>query len=321
MWMITRYNANHTCASTSISNDHAKLDSDMIVGMVGNLIANEADIPISLVVEEGTTLHSVVQEGMEGEAKGHSRVYGSWEASYDKLRGGWGCSTIAMPRTIVPFQTIDMQGDDSAVQFQRLFEEFKPCIDAWWHLKPMLQVDGAFLGRLKLHGPGSCGGSKRTLLELVVAQINAGHMFCEELQKSISKKLQTATTYEIKLENFEKGEFEFQQLHFPCIHALAAYEDITHDFGIYVDPIYRLDNMLVAYSQQFHPIRGEAYWPYIPGRIMKPNLVALRPPGRPQSSRICNETDWKELGNKPKCSLCSSEEHTKKKFSRQPMRP
>ncbi|KAF7841268.1 uncharacterized protein G2W53_003566 [Senna tora] len=53
----------------------------------------------------------------------------------------------AMPGTEVSFQTVDMPGDDNVVQFKRMFWAFKPCIDAWWQLKPMLQVDGTFLLR------------------------------------------------------------------------------------------------------------------------------------------------------------------------------
>ncbi|KAF7801702.1 hypothetical protein G2W53_040813 [Senna tora] len=64
--------------------------------------------------EEGTTLHRVVQECMAGQAEGRT------------------------PDRRMP-------GDDSLVQFKRLFLAFKPYIDARWQLKPMLQVDGTFL--------------------------------------------------------------------------------------------------------------------------------------------------------------------------------
>ncbi|KAF7842208.1 uncharacterized protein G2W53_004506 [Senna tora] len=50
----------------------------------------------------------------------------------------------------------------------------------------------------------------------------------------------------------------------------------------------------------FHPIAGEEYWPEVPGQRLRPNPVALRPPGRPRSTRIHNEMDWKQKGEKPK---------------------
>ena len=50
-----------------------------------------------------------------------------------------------LPGIIISFQTCPIAGDVSAVHFHRLFWAFKPCIDAWPHLKPVVQVDGTFL--------------------------------------------------------------------------------------------------------------------------------------------------------------------------------
>ncbi|KAF7802039.1 uncharacterized protein G2W53_041150 [Senna tora] len=151
----------------------------------------------------------------------------------------------------------------------------------------------------------------------VQAQINAGHVFCEDLQNTIFTNLEITRVCKVTLRNEDLGEFEFQHLHLPYIHVLAACADVTHEFGLYVDPVYKLETMLMAYSQPFHPIGGEEYWPHVPDRSVMPNPQALRSSGRPRSTRIRNEMDWKELGNKPKCSLCRLEGHTKKKMPQQ----
>ncbi|KAF7833315.1 uncharacterized protein G2W53_015648 [Senna tora] len=139
-----KYDGPHSCASTVIAKDHPKLDSDMIAG----LVTEKADIPIFLVVEtvkkaRGFTVS--YKKAWRGKQKAIARVYGSWVASYNKLPSWMAAMQQAMPGIVVSFQTVDMPGDDSVVQFKRLFWASKPCIDAWWQLKPMLQVDGTFL--------------------------------------------------------------------------------------------------------------------------------------------------------------------------------
>ncbi|KAF7820853.1 uncharacterized protein G2W53_026308 [Senna tora] len=482
--MISRYNSPHSCASIAIARDHPKLDSDMIVRITVDLVAKKADIPISLVVETvkkawGFTIS--YRKAWRGKQKAVAQVYGSWVASYDKL-----------------------MGDNSVVQFKRMFWAFKPCINTWWKLEPMLEVDGMFLygkykhslfivmgqdgnrniipiafalvegetesawswflWRLREHvtkdrepplgynvfcirhvlsnlnskfrnraimsllmkagheythrgferrleaictlnkdasrwikniprekWARAYNGGRRydymttnlaecmngvlegvhyllvtTLVQVtlykfaeffndrrpqVQAQINAGHVFYKDLRDTIFKNLEIARICKVTLRNEDLGEFEveepynqqeqrlgrrcrvylsqrlcdcreLQQLHLPCIHVLATCVDVTHEFRLYVDLIYKLENMLMAYSQSFHPIEGEEYWPHVPGRPVMHNPQALRPLVGPRTSRICNEMNWKELGNKPKCSLCRVEGHTKKKcLNKKPMQP
>ncbi|KAF7807947.1 uncharacterized protein G2W53_040108 [Senna tora] len=103
-------------ASTAIAKDHPKPDSDMIAGVIADLVAEKADIPISLVVEtvkkaRGFTVS--YKKAWREKQKAIARVYGSWVASYDKLTGWMAAVQQAMPGTAVSFQTMDMPGDDN----------------------------------------------------------------------------------------------------------------------------------------------------------------------------------------------------------------
>ncbi|KAF7839052.1 uncharacterized protein G2W53_007534 [Senna tora] len=116
VWMISRYDGPHSCASTAIAKDHPKLDSDMIAGVIADLVAEKADIPISLVVEtvkkaRGFTVS--YKKAWRGKQKAIAQVYGSWVASYDKLTGWMATVQQAMLGTAVSFQTVDMPRDDS----------------------------------------------------------------------------------------------------------------------------------------------------------------------------------------------------------------
>ncbi|KAF7808431.1 uncharacterized protein G2W53_035174 [Senna tora] len=70
-------------------------------------------------------------------------VYGNWEASYDTLRK-WMCVVQEhLLGMIISFQMHPILDDDSAVQFHRWFWAFKPCINAWTHLKLLRLLRGA----------------------------------------------------------------------------------------------------------------------------------------------------------------------------------
>ncbi|KAF7831700.1 protein FAR1-related sequence 8-like [Senna tora] len=89
--------------------------------------------------------YSVTRKAWLGKQKALAMVYGNWEASYGTLRRWMRAVQKHLLGTIISFQHHQIPNNDSDVQFLRLFWAFKPCIDAWPHLKPMIQVDGTFL--------------------------------------------------------------------------------------------------------------------------------------------------------------------------------
>ncbi|KAF7831392.1 uncharacterized protein G2W53_013725 [Senna tora] len=466
LWMISRYDGPHSCASTVIAKDHLKLDSDMIVGVIAGLVAEKTDIPISLVVEtvkkaRGFTVS--YKKVWRGKQKAIARVYGSWVASYNKLtayaaggrdvpvrqvqalavdrdvagrkqehlscrvctRGGGDriCVVVVFVEALRArregsrenpgtgwqpplghnvfcirhvasnlnskfrnrairallmkagheyidrgcqrrLEVIRLLNKDAARWIENIpREKWARAYDGGWRyghmttnlaecmndvLKGVRCLPVMALMLATLYKVAEFFNNRR---QQVQVQINTGHVLCEELRDTIFSNLEIARICKVTLRNEDLGEFEveepynqqerrpgrccrvylgrrlcdcweFQQLHHPCIHVLAACADVTHEFGLYVDPVYKLETMLMAYSQLFHPIGGEEYWPYVSGRPVMPNPQVLRPPGQPRSTRIRNEMDWKELGNKPKCSLCRVEGHTKKKCpNKKPMQP
>ncbi|KAF7831782.1 uncharacterized protein G2W53_014115 [Senna tora] len=466
MWLIRKYDGNHCCAAPSVSQDHNKLDSDIIAGLIRGMVERSADVPMSQIIQRVKEEYQFTvsyRKAWLGKQKALAAVYGKWEDSYDTLRRWMRAVQDHLPGTIISFQHRPIPDNDGDVQFHRLFWAFKPCINAWPHLKPVIQVDGTFLygkyhhtlliamgqdgnrnivplafgvclifdrsirclaavedeavgwqpplghhvccichvasnfntkfrsnplkkllknavhvfqahvvdktmraiyalndeagrwldeiprekwcraydeGRRYGHMTTNLAECMKSVLKGVrsmpitamvqstlyktanyyhirqqqaLAQIHAGHIYCEEFRKSISKHAAVAYACEIKLQNLQDMEFGVQSLRFPCIHVLAVCSYLNHEHELYVDPIYKLHNIVVAYSYPFHPVVGEEYWPEVPGQRLRPNPAALRPPGRPRSTRIHNEMDWKEPGEKPKCSLCRGEGHNKKK--------
>ncbi|KAF7833883.1 hypothetical protein G2W53_008742 [Senna tora] len=351
MWLITKYDGDHCCATPSVSQDRSKLDSDIIAGLIRGMVERSADVPMSQIIQRVKEEYQFIVSYRKvwlGKQKAlaapHLKpviqvdgtfLYGKYHHTLLIAMGQDG------NRNIVPLAFAIVEGETK---------------EAWaWFL---FRVREFVVGRQA----GVCLISDRSTGCLTAVEDEAvgwqpplgHHVYCIRHVASnfntkfrsnpLKKLLKNAVAYacEIKLQNLQDMEFgvqepynrqtrqggrlcrvllrqsfcdcgEFQSLRFPCVHVLAVCSYLNHEHELYVDPIYKLHNILAAYSYPFHPVAGEEYWPEVPGQRLRPNPAALRPPGRPRSTRIHNEMDWKEPGEKPKCSLCRGEGHNKKK--------
>ena len=68
-----------------------------------------------------------------------------------------------------------------------------------------------------------------------------------------------------------------------------------------------------CYVLEFHPIPHEDYWPQPDFPILHPNPEKLQDQGRPRSSRMHNEMDWREPSAKIRCGACKQESHNRRK--------
>ncbi|KAF1895034.1 hypothetical protein Lal_00022530 [Lupinus albus] len=117
------------------------------------------------------------------------------------------------------------------------------------------------------------------------SMVRAGHIYCEELTKVINENNRKATcqfvcyfsresgvsevevaardgsrhskVYRVRLmQNWcECGEFQSLRLSFS--HIIATYASLNLDYGQFISPIYRLDNLLNVYGHEFQPIGSE----------------------------------------------------------------
>ena len=104
----------------------------------------------------------------------------------------------------------------------------------------------------------------------------------------------------------------FQAFRIPCSHVIAACAYCSMDFGMFVDPVYRLEYIQKAYKHEFHPLGNEEYWPSYLGPNCMPNPKLRRDEtGRPKTSRIHNEMDTSAPPRAKKCTFCRSEGHNR----------
>ncbi|XP_072079938.1 uncharacterized protein [Arachis hypogaea] len=87
-WEIRRYNGNHTCTVGTISQDHAKLDSDTIADAIRPLIEANPSIKVKSVIAEVQSRYNYTvsyRKAWLAKQKAVAKVFGDWEVSYQTL--------------------------------------------------------------------------------------------------------------------------------------------------------------------------------------------------------------------------------------------
>ncbi|XP_015967254.1 uncharacterized protein LOC107490974 [Arachis duranensis] len=76
-------------------------------------------------------------------------IYGDWDESYNELPRWELGVQLTMPGTVAILRTCPVraggQHDESQAYFHRLFWTFPPCIEAFYHCKPLVSIDGTHL--------------------------------------------------------------------------------------------------------------------------------------------------------------------------------
>ncbi|XP_016164118.1 uncharacterized protein LOC107606586 [Arachis ipaensis] len=151
-WEIYRYNGRHTCTMGMISHDHFKLDSDTVAEAIRSLVKTDPSIKVkSIIAEVQSRFNYTISDRKAWLAKQKSiaKVFGGWEDSYQVLP--WWLTVIVqkMPGSIVQIETQPLyNGNEEAHSVKilhRVFWSFNPCIRAFRHCKPLVQVYGTHL--------------------------------------------------------------------------------------------------------------------------------------------------------------------------------
>ncbi|XP_016167818.1 uncharacterized protein LOC107610261 [Arachis ipaensis] len=151
-WVIRRYNDSHTCTRTTISQDHSKLDSNTIAKAIKPLIKVDPSLKVKSVIAEVQSKFNYTisyRKAWLAKQKSVEKIFEGWEASYEALPIWFEAMCHKEPSAVVHFETMPAyQGDDLVTDFRvlhRVFWSYYPCIRAFRHCKPVVQVDGTHL--------------------------------------------------------------------------------------------------------------------------------------------------------------------------------
>ncbi|KAL5180073.1 hypothetical protein HKD37_01G001268 [Glycine soja] len=148
-WKVTQWGGPHTCLNMTMTQDHEKLDSNLIATCVVGMIREDPSIKISLIQERINSEFSYkvsYRKAWMAKQKAIAIEYGDWEESYAKLS-----SWLTHMQNHSPGSYFQILHDDFIVgnrvsrehrQFHRVFWTFGQCKEAFKYCKPIIQVDG-----------------------------------------------------------------------------------------------------------------------------------------------------------------------------------
>ncbi|XP_025692760.1 uncharacterized protein [Arachis hypogaea] len=151
-WEIRRYNGSHTCTRATISQDHSKLDSNTVAEAIKPLVEVDPSIRVKSVIAEVQSKFNYTisyRKAWLAKQKAVESIFGGWEASYEALPIWFEAMCHKEQHAVVHFETMPAyQGDDLVPNIRvlnRVFWSYYPCIRAFRHCKPIVQVDGTHL--------------------------------------------------------------------------------------------------------------------------------------------------------------------------------
>ncbi|XP_072062169.1 uncharacterized protein [Arachis hypogaea] len=151
-WVIRRYNGSHTCSRITISQDYAKINSDMIVEVIKPLVEVDPSLEVKSVITEVQSKFNYTisyYKAWLAKQKAIANIFGGWEASCEALLSWYKAMVQKDPSATVEIETAPAYQGDEVVQdiriLTRVFWSFYPCIRAFRSCKPIVQIDGTYL--------------------------------------------------------------------------------------------------------------------------------------------------------------------------------
>ncbi|KAK5775045.1 hypothetical protein PVK06_042912 [Gossypium arboreum] len=153
MWEIRKFVGPHTCTSTRMTEDHRKLDSKTICTCIMPIVKDMPTIKVSVLIAEIQARFQYrvsYRKAWIAKQMAMEQLYGDFDASYNELQGWIAAMREYVPGTVIELQTRPYYGPDDQLQlgkriFHRMFWTFDPCVPAFPHCKPFVQVDGTWL--------------------------------------------------------------------------------------------------------------------------------------------------------------------------------
>lgn len=173
-WVITKVSGLHTYKSSTMSQDHRKLYSNIICDSIKSLINSDASLKVKHIIthiREALNYTISYKKAWISKNKAIASIYGNWETSYNKLPQWLLVMKTFLSGTIIELKTLPVFLNEGtqisgARVFHRLFLTFQPCIKGFSFCKPVVQVDGTWLY-----------GKYRGTLLMVVAQDGNWNIF------------------------------------------------------------------------------------------------------------------------------------------------
>ncbi|XP_057759722.1 uncharacterized protein LOC130980099 isoform X2 [Arachis stenosperma] len=151
-WEIRRYKGRHTCTLGTVSQDHSKLDSNMVAEAIRPLVETDPSIKVKSIIAEVQLRFNYTisyRKAWLAKQKSITRFFGGWKLSYEALPWWFLAMVQKMPGSTFKIETRPLcnggEEADGVRILQRVFWSFTPYYKVFRHCKPLVQVDGTHL--------------------------------------------------------------------------------------------------------------------------------------------------------------------------------
>ncbi|KAL5125024.1 hypothetical protein HKD37_02G005315 [Glycine soja] len=331
-WKVTQWGGPHTCLNMTMTQDHEKLDSNLIATCVVGMIREDPSIKISLIQERINSEFSYkvsYRKAWMAKQKAIAIEYGNWEES----------PAIARWIDRISKEKWSMAYDTSGRRYGHMTTNLSECVNKV--LKdcrsiPITALVKSTYSRCRKYFVDRGRQAQRQLRE--------GQVYCSKLVTELRKNQEQACSHIVRVYDIHSTRFEVEEtfnpitqhggqkwavnlndhycqcgryfaLHYPCSHIIAACDYVSMNYYQYIDVVYTNEHILKAYSAQWWPLGNEAAIPPSDEAwTLIPDLTTIRAKGRPKSTRIRNEMDWVEPSDhRQKCSRCGAEGHNRRR--------
>ncbi|XP_015957176.1 uncharacterized protein LOC107481411 [Arachis duranensis] len=272
-WVIRRYNGSHTCTRSTISQDHSKLDSNTIAEAIKPLVEADPSLKVKSVIAEVQSKFNYTvsyRKAWLAKQKVVEKIFGGWEASYEALPIWFEAMCHKEPSAVVHFETMPTyQGDDLVSDIRvlhRVFWSYYPCIRAFRHCKPVVQVDGTHLY-----------GKYKGCLLVAVSQDGNNNIAQLLLLLSRERLLMRGTSFSVTYDNMHIESNFLRKFKAPYLQKLVVNIGYSRTVREYEVRYQRLRERGEAYTNWLNRIPREQYTLAIDGGYrwghMMTNLV------------------------------------------------
>ncbi|RYR55311.1 hypothetical protein Ahy_A06g030551 [Arachis hypogaea] len=343
-WVIRRYNGSHTCTRATISQDHSKLDSITIAEAIKPLVEADPSLKVKSVIAEVQSKFNYTvsyRKAWLAKQRAVEKIFGGWEASYEALPIWFEAMCHKEPSAVVHFETMPAyQGDDLVADIRVLHRVF-------WSYYPFSQDDNNNIVPIAFAiVEGETSDAWHFFLSNLRQYVTYRVKFSEKVQGPVPPKIDRqhwifedgagvrrniqVSCFDRQNEVFEVREMpsrlefavdlrglrcdcgEFQVDRIPCRHVFACCANQRLDWQLYVNDVYKMDQVRRVYRARFMPLGNPITWPAYNGPRFIPNPYLRRvTKGRPRMTRFLNEMDTRMLHRPRRCTLCGAEGHSR----------
>ncbi|QHO56022.1 uncharacterized protein DS421_3g70120 [Arachis hypogaea] len=157
--------------------------------------------------------------------------------------------------------------------------------------------------------------------EMVTTKLNANQRASGNIQVSCFdrenevfevREMPSGVEYAVDLRHYRCDCGEFQVDRIPCRHVFACCANQRLDWKVFVNDVYKMDQIRRVYRARFRPLGNPATWPAYHGPRFVGNPFLRRvAKGRPKMTRFLNEMDTRMLRRPRRCKQCGAEGHSR----------